>query len=96
MHGLVGLLLVPMSMLCYLSAHSGRYVLRPAHAFYFAAYEASKEALGANKDAGHHPLAVSGAGITAAVVNDTCMVPVDVVKQRLQACNLSNLLSLLS
>ena len=57
-------------------------MLRPAHALYFAAYEASKEALGGNKGSAHHPAATAAAG--AAVVNDTCMVPVDVVKQRLQ------------
>lgn len=59
---------------------------RPAHALYFAAYEASKEALGGNAGKGHHPFAVAGAGASAAVVNDTCMVPIDVVKQRLQVC----------
>lgn len=32
----------------------------------------------------YHPLATSAAGVSAALVNDTCMVPVDVVKQRLQ------------
>ena len=59
-------------------------MLRPAHALYFAAYEASKEALGARMDPGRQPLTIAVAGATAAVVNDTCMVPVDVVKQRLQ------------
>ena len=59
-------------------------VLRPAHALYFAAYEASKEALGGNVGSEYHPLATSAAGVSAALVNDTCMVPVDVVKQRLQ------------
>lgn len=34
---------------------------RPAHALYFAAYEAAKEVLGGN-EAGHHPLATSAAG----------------------------------
>ena len=65
-------------------------VLRPAHALYFAAYEASKEALGANQDSGHHPWTTAAAGVSAAVVNDTCMVPVDVVKQRLQVCALAH------
>ena len=59
-------------------------MLRPAHALYFAAYEASKEALGGNEGSAHHPWATAAAGMSAAVVNDTCMVPIDVVKQRLQ------------
>ncbi|KDD74418.1 hypothetical protein H632_c1328p1 [Helicosporidium sp. ATCC 50920] len=55
----------------------------PAHALYFATYEAAKDAYGGNR-AGHHPLATALAGATATVVNDGCMTPWDVVKQRMQ------------
>lgn len=56
---------------------------RPSHALYFASYEAAKEALGGNAE-GHHPLAHAAAGAAATVVNDGCMNPWDVVKQRMQ------------
>lgn len=56
---------------------------RPAHALYFAAYEAAKEALGGGEE-GHHPFAVATAGVFATVTSDACMTPFDVVKQRLQ------------
>jgi len=57
---------------------------RPAHALYFAAYEAAKEALGGGGE-GHHPFAVAAAGVFATITSDACMTPFDVVKQRLQA-----------
>ena len=65
---------------------------RPAHALYFAAYEAAKKALGGSKE-GHHPFAVAAAGVFATLTSDACMTPFDVVKQRLQvrfACRPSN------
>ncbi|KAK9813241.1 hypothetical protein WJX72_011309 [[Myrmecia] bisecta] len=55
----------------------------PAHALYFATYEAAKDVLGGNQ-AGHHPFASGAAGALATVVNDAVMTPADVVKQRLQ------------
>jgi len=58
--------------------------IRPAHALYFAAYEAAKEALGGGGE-GHHPFAVAAAGVFATITSDACMTPFDVVKQRLQA-----------
>ena len=32
-------------------------IIGPAHAVYFATYEAVKQAMGGNKGSGHHPLA---------------------------------------
>ncbi|KAI8476027.1 MAG: mitochondrial carrier domain-containing protein [Monoraphidium minutum] len=58
----------------------------PAHALYFATYEAAKGALGGNAQ-GHHPLAAAAAGAAATLVNDGCMTPVDVIKQRLQVAH---------
>lgn len=55
----------------------------PSHALYFATYEAAKELYGGNQQ-GHHPLATAAAGATATIVNDGCMTPWDVVKQRMQ------------
>ncbi|KAI7841248.1 hypothetical protein COHA_005085 [Chlorella ohadii] len=55
----------------------------PSHALYFAAYEAAKQLYGGNQE-GHHPLAHAAAGATATIVNDGCMNPWDVVKQRMQ------------
>ncbi|PRW51045.1 mitochondrial carrier [Chlorella sorokiniana] len=55
----------------------------PSHALYFASYEAAKQLYGGNKE-GHHPLAHAAAGATATIVNDGCMNPWDVVKQRMQ------------
>eukprot|EP00877_Chromochloris_zofingiensis_P010962 jgi/Chrzof1/6119/Cz17g10140.t1 len=56
----------------------------PAHALYFAVYEHAKDWLGGNAE-GHHPVATATAGISATLVNEAVMTPVDVVKQRLQA-----------
>ena len=58
-------------------------VSRPSHALYFASYEAAKQLYGGNQE-GHHPLATATAGATATIVNDGCMTPWDVVKQRMQ------------
>ena len=58
----------------------------PAHALYFASYEAAKGLLGGNA-AGHHPLAAAAAGAAATLVNDAAMTPVDAVKQRLQVAH---------
>jgi len=55
----------------------------PSHALYFASYEAAKQLYGGNQR-GHQPLATAAAGVTATVVNDACMTPWDVVKQRMQ------------
>jgi len=52
----------------------------PAHAVYFATYEAVKQSMGGNA-AGHHPLA---AGACATIASDAFMNPFDVVKQRMQ------------
>jgi len=56
---------------------------RPAHALYFATYEAAKKLFGGNEH-GHHPVAAASAGAAATLVNDAAMTPVDVIKQRLQ------------
>lgn len=65
-------------------APSGRpLAIRPAHALYFATYEAAKSTLGGDRE-GHHPVAVAAAGSVATLVNDAAMTPVDVIKQRLQ------------
>lgn len=58
-------------------------VCSPSHALYFASYEAAKQLYGGNQE-GHHPLATAAAGATATFVNDGCMTPWDVVKQRMQ------------
>ncbi|KIY96601.1 Mitoferrin-1 [Monoraphidium neglectum] len=58
----------------------------PAHALYFATYEAAKSALGGNAG-GHQPLAAAAAGATATLVNDAAMTPFDVIKQRLQVAH---------
>lgn len=55
----------------------------PSHALYFASYEAAKQLYGGNQP-GHQPVATAAAGVTATVVNDACMTPWDVVKQRMQ------------
>lgn len=55
----------------------------PAHAVYFAVYEAAKSKLGGNRK-GHHPLAHGMAGAIATVASDAVLTPMDVVKQRLQ------------
>jgi len=56
----------------------------PAHAVYFATYEAAKEAFGGNVNSQHHPFATSAAGGLATIVADGMMAPFDVVKQRMQ------------
>ena len=55
----------------------------PSHAAYFSAYEAGKQALGANEP-GHHPIAAAGSGALATLLHDAVLTPMDVVKQRLQ------------
>eukprot|EP00873_Tetraselmis_striata_P006082 jgi/Tetstr1/426346/TSEL_016658.t1 len=55
----------------------------PSHALYFATYEMGREFLGANQE-GHRPLETAVAGTMATAVNDFCMTPWDVIKQRLQ------------
>ena len=55
----------------------------PSHALYFASYEAAKQLYGGNEP-GHQPIATAAAGVTATIVNDACMTPWDVVKQRMQ------------
>lgn len=55
----------------------------PAHALYFATYEAVRAKL-APKDGGLHSGAAAIAGAAATVVGDGVMTPLDVVKQRMQ------------
>ncbi|OQO01596.1 hypothetical protein B0A48_12632 [Cryoendolithus antarcticus] len=55
----------------------------PAHAVYFATYEAVKQAMGGNA-AGHHPLAAATSGACATIASDAFMNPFDVIKQRMQ------------
>lgn len=52
----------------------------PAHAIYFATYEASKDALGGSESA----LATSVGGIIASSLSEAMLLPFDVVKQRRQ------------
>eukprot|EP00871_Galdieria_phlegrea_P002004 jgi/Galph1/2804/GphlegSOOS_G1485.1 len=58
----------------------------PAHAVYFATYEAAKRAFGGNRFryTTTLPLATAAAGGIATVVADGIMSPFDVVKQRMQ------------
>ncbi|KAI9863457.1 MAG: asparaginyl-tRNA synthetase [Vezdaea acicularis] len=58
----------------------------PAHAVYFATYEAVKQAMGGNEGTGadHHPLAAASSGACATVASDALMNPFDVIKQRMQ------------
>lgn len=58
----------------------------PAHALYFATYEAVRERLAPDvrKDGQVHALATAVAGGCATVVGDGVMTPLDVVKQRMQ------------
>eukprot|EP00879_Flechtneria_rotunda_P018405 GHRR01019307.1.p1 GENE.GHRR01019307.1~~GHRR01019307.1.p1 ORF type:complete len:291 (+),score=94.23 GHRR01019307.1:733-1605(+) len=58
----------------------------PAHALHFAIYERAKEVFGGNKK-GYQWLPTAAAGATATIVNDGIMVPVDVIKQRLQVAH---------
>ncbi|KAK0256834.1 Fe(2+) transporter [Friedmanniomyces endolithicus] len=55
----------------------------PAHAVYFATYEAVKQAMGGNAS-GHHPLAAATSGACATIASDAFMNPFDVIKQRMQ------------
>jgi solute carrier family 25 iron transporter 28/37 len=55
----------------------------PAHAVYFAVYEAVKHSLGGN-DHHHHPFVTSLAGAAATTTSDALMNPFDVIKQRMQ------------
>jgi solute carrier family 25 (mitochondrial iron transporter), member 28/37 len=56
----------------------------PAHAVYFAVYEAVKNALGGNRDLNHHPVVAALAGASATTCSDALMNPFDVIKQRMQ------------
>ncbi|KAF2278373.1 asparaginyl-tRNA synthetase [Westerdykella ornata] len=59
----------------------------PAHAVYFASYEAVKHALGGNEGGHeeHHPLAAAASGAAATITSDALMNPFDaVIKQRMQ------------
>merc|ERR1711939_683433 len=61
----------------------------PAHAVYFATYEAVKHAMGGNAGAHqeHHPLAAAVSGASATIASDALMNPFDVIKQRMQLQN---------
>ncbi|KAF1977140.1 asparaginyl-tRNA synthetase [Bimuria novae-zelandiae CBS 107.79] len=58
----------------------------PAHAVYFASYEATKHALGGNEggSGAHHPFAAAASGAAATISSDALMNPFDVIKQRMQ------------
>uniref|UniRef100_A0A060T618 ARAD1C16654p n=1 Tax=Blastobotrys adeninivorans TaxID=409370 RepID=A0A060T618_BLAAD len=56
----------------------------PAHAVYFAVYEAVKNSLGGNDDHAHHPVVAAIAGASATTSSDALMNPFDVIKQRMQ------------
>ncbi|KAF2685750.1 asparaginyl-tRNA synthetase [Lentithecium fluviatile CBS 122367] len=58
----------------------------PAHAVYFASYEAAKHALGGNEGGSeeHHPFAAAASGASATIASDALMNPFDVIKQRMQ------------
>lgn len=61
----------------------------PAHAVYFATYEAVKHAMGGNEGLKneHHPLAAAVSGASATIASDALMNPFDVIKQRMQLQN---------
>ncbi|VUC20688.1 unnamed protein product [Clonostachys rosea] len=59
----------------------------PAHAVYFATYEAVKHAMGGNQVGVHHPLAAASSGAAATIASDAFMNPFDVIKQRMQIQN---------
>ncbi|KAI0198644.1 mitochondrial RNA-splicing protein MRS3 [Astrocystis sublimbata] len=59
----------------------------PAHAVYFATYEAVKHVMGGNKTGVHHPLASATSGACATIASDALMNPFDVIKQRMQMQN---------
>ncbi|KAK7521682.1 hypothetical protein IWZ03DRAFT_323994 [Phyllosticta citriasiana] len=58
----------------------------PAHAVYFATYEAVKHAAGGNEGGKHehHPIAAALSGAAATIASDALMNPFDVIKQRMQ------------
>jgi solute carrier family 25 iron transporter 28/37 len=56
----------------------------PAHAVYFATYEAVKHVMGGNQAGVHHPLAALSSGACATIASDALMNPFDVIKQRMQ------------
>ncbi|RCI11453.1 hypothetical protein L249_7474 [Ophiocordyceps polyrhachis-furcata BCC 54312] len=49
----------------------------PAHAVYFATYEAVKHAMGGNEAGVHHPLAAATSGAAATIASDAFMNPFD-------------------
>ena len=51
--------------------------LGPAHAVYFATYEAVKHLMGGNKAGVHHPLAAATSGACATIASDALMNPFD-------------------
>ncbi|KAK3375963.1 mitochondrial carrier domain-containing protein [Lasiosphaeria ovina] len=59
----------------------------PAHAVYFATYEAVKHLMGGNQVGMHHPLAAATSGACATIASDALMNPFDVIKQRMQIQN---------
>lgn len=59
----------------------------PAHAVYFATYEAVKHLMGGNRAGVHHPLAAATSGACATIASDALMNPFDVIKQRMQIHN---------
>ncbi|KAI1001564.1 putative mitochondrial carrier [Podosphaera aphanis] len=59
----------------------------PAHAVYFATYEAVKHLMGGNQTGTHHPLAAATSGACATIASDALMNPFDVIKQRMQMHN---------
>ncbi|CAN8104985.1 unnamed protein product [Discula destructiva] len=59
----------------------------PAHAVYFATYEAVKHIMGGNRVGVHHPLAAATSGACATIASDALMNPFDVIKQRMQIQN---------
>ncbi|RYP06332.1 hypothetical protein DL765_009548 [Monosporascus sp. GIB2] len=61
----------------------------PAHAVYFATYEAVKHLMGGNRAGVHHPLAAATSGACATIASDALMNPFDVIKQRMQIQNSS-------
>ncbi|KAK7943236.1 mitochondrial carrier domain-containing protein [Apiospora hydei] len=63
----------------------------PAHAVYFATYEAVKHAMGGNRAGVHHPLAAATSGACATIASDAFMNPFDVIKQRMQIQNSSKM-----
>ncbi|KAI6245901.1 hypothetical protein HI914_06124 [Erysiphe necator] len=59
----------------------------PAHAVYFATYEAVKHLMGGNQTGAHHPIAAVTSGACATIASDALMNPFDVIKQRMQMHN---------